>query len=81
MPEKLSDTQSSLRRNVNMLGTLLGDVIRDHKGDAFFNKIEVFGNCPKRPEVVREMIFLMKPLRNRRYWISCTTCRMMSWFP
>ena len=36
----MSESSSSLRRNVNMLGTLLGDVIRDHKGDEFFNKIE-----------------------------------------
>ena len=40
MSEKPSENPSSLRRNVNMLGTLLGDVIRDHKGEDFFNKIE-----------------------------------------
>lgn len=40
MSEKSSKTPSSLRQNVNMLGTLLGDVIRDHKGEDFFNKIE-----------------------------------------
>ena len=32
--------QKTLRRNVNLLGTLLGDTIRDHKGQAFFEKIE-----------------------------------------
>ena len=32
--------QASLRRNVNLLGTLLGDTIRDHKGEDFFNKVE-----------------------------------------
>lgn len=39
MVESLTEN-SSLRRNVNMLGTLLGDVIRDHKGDAFFQTVE-----------------------------------------
>ena len=32
--------QKNLRRNVNLLGTLLGDTIRDHMGQAFFEKIE-----------------------------------------
>ncbi|WP_299728354.1 phosphoenolpyruvate carboxylase [uncultured Endozoicomonas sp.] len=43
----MSESPSSLRRNVNMLGTLLGDVIRDHKGDAFFNKIEAIRQLSK----------------------------------
>ena len=36
----MADNQASLRRNVNMLGSLLGDTIRDHQGKEFFNKIE-----------------------------------------
>ncbi len=47
MSEKPSENPSSLRRNVNMLGTLLGDVIRDHKGEVFFNKIEAIRQLSK----------------------------------
>ncbi len=47
MSEKPSENPSSLRRNVNMLGTLLGDVIRDHKGETFFNKIEAIRQLSK----------------------------------
>lgn len=36
----MPDRQASLRRNVNMLGSLLGNTIKDHQGEAFFNKIE-----------------------------------------
>ncbi len=36
----MSETQVTLRRNVNLLGTILGNTIREHKGEAFFNKIE-----------------------------------------
>lgn len=43
----MSENPSSLRRNVNMLGTLLGDAIRDHKGEAFFNKIEAIRQLSK----------------------------------
>ena len=39
--------QASLRRNVNLLGTLLGDTIRDHKGPDFFNKIEAIRQLSK----------------------------------
>ncbi|MDP0590271.1 MAG: phosphoenolpyruvate carboxylase [Candidatus Endonucleobacter bathymodioli] len=34
------DSHVLLRRNVNLLGTLLGKTIRADKGDSFFNKIE-----------------------------------------
>ncbi len=43
----LQENPSLLRRNVNMLGTLLGDVIREHKGDDFFNKIEAIRRLSK----------------------------------
>ena len=36
----MADSQASLRRNVNMLGSLLGNTIKDHHGEEFFNKIE-----------------------------------------
>ena len=36
----MADSQASLRRNVNMLGSLLGNTIKDHHGEHFFNKIE-----------------------------------------
>lgn len=36
----MSDSQANLRRNVHLLGTLLGDTIREHHGEEFFNKIE-----------------------------------------
>ena len=39
--------QASLRRNVNLLGTLLGDTIRDHKGQAFFDKVETIRQLSK----------------------------------
>ncbi|OED44366.1 phosphoenolpyruvate carboxylase [Endozoicomonas sp. (ex Bugula neritina AB1)] len=39
--------QASLRRNVNLLGTLLGDIIRDHKGQDFFNKVEAIRQLSK----------------------------------
>ncbi|MDP0562900.1 MAG: phosphoenolpyruvate carboxylase [Candidatus Endonucleobacter sp. (ex Gigantidas childressi)] len=35
-----TDSHVLLRRNVNLLGTLLGRTIRADKGDSFFNKIE-----------------------------------------
>ena len=45
----MSDSlQTSLRHNVNMLGTLLGDTIRDHKGQAFFDKIEAIRQLSKK---------------------------------
>lgn len=34
------DASTALRRNVSMLGTLLGQVIHSHKGDDFFQKVE-----------------------------------------
>lgn len=46
-----SENSSSLRRNVNMLGTLLGDVIRDNKGDVFFNKIEAIRQLSKAARI------------------------------
>ncbi len=45
--------QTSLRRNVNLLGTLLGDTIRDHKGQDFFNKIETIRQLSKAARSVR----------------------------
>lgn len=36
----MADSQASLRRNVNRLGSLLGQTIKDHHGEEFFNKIE-----------------------------------------
>ena len=36
----MPDSQVSLRRNVNTLGTLLGETIRDHRGEEFFNRVE-----------------------------------------
>ncbi|MGI9277925.1 MAG: phosphoenolpyruvate carboxylase [Endozoicomonas sp.] len=36
----MPDSQVNLRRNVNTLGTLLGNTIKDHRGEMFFNRIE-----------------------------------------
>ena len=46
-PATPPENSSLLRRNVNMLGTLLGDVIREHKGEDFFNKIEMIRRLSK----------------------------------
>ena len=46
-PAMLLENSTLLRRNVNMLGTLLGDVIREHKGEDFFNKIELIRRLSK----------------------------------
>ena len=44
----MSDSQQTiLRRNVNLLGTLLGDTIREHKGQEFFEKIEAVRQLSK----------------------------------
>ena len=36
----MSDSKANLRRNVNLLGTLLGNTIKEHHGEEFFNRIE-----------------------------------------
>ena len=46
-PAMLLENSTLLRRNVNMLGTLLGNVIREHRGEDFFNKIELIRRLSK----------------------------------
>ncbi|WP_257275229.1 MULTISPECIES: phosphoenolpyruvate carboxylase [unclassified Endozoicomonas] len=36
----MTDSKANLRRNVNLLGTLLGQTIKEHHGEDFFNRIE-----------------------------------------
>ncbi|WP_422134922.1 phosphoenolpyruvate carboxylase [Endozoicomonas sp. ALD040] len=36
----MTDSKANLRRNVNLLGTLLGQTIKEHHGEVFFNRIE-----------------------------------------
>ena len=68
MSEKPSENPSSLRRNVNMLGTLLGDVIRDHKGEDFFNKIESIRQLS--PKLPAAMQLTIKALTNSRHCLD-----------
>ena len=62
----MTDSKANLRRNVNLLGTLLGQTIKEHHGEVFFNRIESIRQLSKAAragsEVDREV--LLDQLKN-----------------